>query len=393
MEYSASTIALSSLPLEIQHSILSYIPVPSLLSFALTSRHNYVLSTSALSALHLAVFSKRVHGVLAYLNFADTSLGSTTYSFIHEPSLNWLNLPARMPDHENPLRPRSRRSRDREREAGTNISPQAYREQQIHHHNAHLARILTSSWLRSSLTTLTIHTYALLSPSLASALAELPHVRHLTLNFSHPAIHDPCLPAFYWHNAPALDKEGCTAWNLLAGVGEANARSLRLRGLRSLAVRKAALTSRQLKEWVLRNTQMEELSLALVTGVDAEFVEALAKACLSDKQGARAGLRRLEIESCPNLVLKERQDFAWIEVLLEHGLRVFDVKKCENLDVDVLREVCEERGWATKGLVIPVLDEEDEDALETRSLDHEISANADTAKGKGPLIEIDPDFD
>ncbi|ETN43499.1 uncharacterized protein HMPREF1541_02658 [Cyphellophora europaea CBS 101466] len=381
------------LPLEIQHCILSYLPIPSLLTYASTSRHSFTLATGALTSLHLAVFSKRVHGVLAYLNCAETDVGSLSYDFLQAPAQTWLNLPIRLPEQDNPGRPRSRRSRS-STTVTPNVSPQVYRERQIHHQNAHLSRILSASVMRN-LSTLSLHSYALLSPSLASALSSLSHLRHLTLNFSHPAIHDPCLPAFYWASAPPIEKEGCTAWNLLAGIGDANARSLRLNGLRSLHVRRAAITSRQLREWVLRNAELRELCLAMVTGVDAEFVEGLAKMFLADAdQERRAVLTRLEIENCPQLELKERENFAWVEVLLECGLKEVDFRRCRAVDMDVLREVFEERRWGELGLVVPALaGAADEDELETRSLDHETTVGDSNGKGKGPAIEIDPNFD
>uniref|UniRef100_A0A093UR71 F-box domain-containing protein n=1 Tax=Talaromyces marneffei PM1 TaxID=1077442 RepID=A0A093UR71_TALMA len=59
---------LSKLPVEILFIILSYVPIPALLSFGATSKSNYVFHTHCMRKLHLAIFHKRVHATVAFLS-------------------------------------------------------------------------------------------------------------------------------------------------------------------------------------------------------------------------------------------------------------------------------------------------------------------------------------
>ena len=80
---------------------------------------------------------------------------------------------------------------------------------------------------------------------------------------------------------------------------------------------------------------------------------------------------------------------ATVDVMVRRaGLRWLDLRGCAGVDMDVLRGLCEEKGWEQMGLVLA---EDVDEQAETRSMDPE-AANV-FKKGKGPMIEIDPDFD
>ena len=288
--------------------------------------------------------------------------------------------------------------------------PSVYRSRQILLQNTHLGRVLSAPvW--SKLTSLTIHTYALTSFGLISTLAtDFLHLHHLFINLSHPTIHDSCLSYLYWETCPNLEAEGSTAWDIFAGTSSMcdgrmcpNQKSTMLR---SLSLTRVAISSPQLLRWVAGSPGLQELKLSLVSGVDLDFVEGLAKlhpcpplspdlaAADSDASSVleqptrRTGLTRLELRSCSNLCLVRSEDLAWIELLVQQGLRWLSLGQCVNLRM--LTHACHKQGWNRgRGLFIAELEAKEGTAggLQTQASD---AQEARDPRRDTTMIEVDP---
>ena len=227
----------------------------------------------------------------------------------------------------------------------------------------------------------------MLDATLTSTLASrFPELRHLSLNFSHPCIHESYLPARYWRSTPFVSDEGTPAWNALAGIGAENREKLRSRGLRSLEVVRAAITERQCLEWVRRNPGLRKVRLQMVTGVDNSFVHGLA--ALAEEGESRTGLQVLQLENCGNLILKTEEEMAWIEKMVKNGLKELSFRECEGVDGEMLARVSEERKWGDRGLKLTMPEEEEG---ETRSCGASINGGEE-GKGKGRVLEVDPEY-
>lgn len=383
-------LLLHDLPVEILAQILLALPLPSLLSFARTSRRNNTLASSTLSKLNIAAFPKRIHGLLAFVAANDS------YSEDDDGRVKHYILTTKRSRIDPDEQQRSENHRLRYPELRT--PPEVQRRESIEAQNQSLARVFVSPVL-GNLSSLTLHTYALLSSSLSTTLAKsLPNLRHLNLNFSHPYIHDTTLPAGYWTSCPEIAKEGSPAWNPLCGLGRQHEEKLQMRNLRSLSIRRAAITSAQLLKWVSLNSKLEDLRFDMVTGTNASFVEGLVR--MRADRRKRASLKRLAIERCPNLRLEEMADFEWVQALMAMGLQDLSLEGCANVRSDVLRWCSERRGWAQQGLQIIHPDEHrvrerisDDDDVPVE-VHHKIKWQTD-AKQRLPLqscIEVDPEY-
>ena len=316
MSISPSSRSISSLPSELLHQILTYLPIPTLLTFAQTSKQNYAASISALETLELAVLPRRIYGVLTFLNsfYLDDPDGGDAYddfsshyqvTVLSELS-SLFNRTAKKTKHPQFQEPK--------------LTPLQYREQLFALHNSVAHSVLSTPTL-SKLQTLRLHLYHLTSPELTGLLATaFHHLRNLHLNFSHPYLHDTCLPAHYWTSPMFL--KGSPVWNSLAGLGDEHASKLKLRTLESLTLERAGITSVQLRRWIERNPRLRQLTLRNVLGVDKDFVDWLGQH--HSPQGIGAGekskparLRRLALEHCSSLSLRATDDFNWLDHLFD----------------------------------------------------------------------------
>ncbi|RMZ92324.1 hypothetical protein DV736_g416, partial [Chaetothyriales sp. CBS 134916] len=277
---------LAELPIELQSLILQQVHLNTFSAFARTSHHNYKVVRFTLSSLNIAVFHKRVHGLLATLNDDSDSLLDEH----GEPAWCRIVVPAQEPslaDMEN----RCRRNSSLQPPPPANVQ----RVRKIMKQNASLEEILRAPML-AELSSLTVNTYGLLSTALGRAMAgNLSRLRRLTLNFAHPCIHDPVLPPRYWKTCPDLGAEGSPAWNALAGFGDQYSLALRMTGLQTLSITRAAITSAQLAKWVDVSKELYELRLDMVSGVDKNFVDWLADAQVKQQQD-RSTFRVLSIQ-------------------------------------------------------------------------------------------------
>ena len=174
---------------------------------------------------------------------------------------------------------------------------------------------------------LKLNLYDLTSFELAELLStNFTSLHHLHLNFRHPYIHDPCLPANYWRS------HKCSAiWNSFAGIGSKNASALFLTNLRSLHVERAGLTSAQLQKWIEVNPYLSRLRLRCVyPGVDNEFVRWIGTSI-------QRKWKVFELLDCENLLMSKIQDFYWLQGLDAMHLEKLSLQGCRYVVLDVLR--------------------------------------------------------
>ncbi|RMZ76198.1 hypothetical protein DV737_g4919, partial [Chaetothyriales sp. CBS 132003] len=285
-----------------------------------------------LSSLNIAVFHKRVHGLLAALN-GDSNL---LLDECEEPA--WYRIV--VPSQQGFL---AETETQRQRNLSLQPPPNVQRVRGILKQNASLEEILRSPML-AELSSLTVNTYGLLSTALGMTMAgNLSRLRHLTLNFAHPYIHDPVLPPRYWTTCPDVNTEGSPAWNALAGFGDQYSLALRMTGLQTLSITRAAITSAQLVKWIDASKELCELRLDMVAGVDNNFVQWLADDQVKRQLDHRT-FRVLSIQRCPGLHLRKLSDVRWIQDLADAGLQELILRGCRNVDSRLLRDFVEEQG-------------------------------------------------
>lgn len=307
---------LSHLPPEILHQILTYLPISTLLTFARVSKQHYSASILALNILQLAILPRRVHGTLAFLDSSnwediDFNTGDIDYNHLTQNQIV-VTSPLQVP--------RNGSKKHNGKASKPPSTPAQYREQLFNLQNA-LAYSILSSRSLVNLQSLTLHIYHVTSPALTEILAShFPNLKTLRLNFSHPYLHDTCLPAQYWTSPVFL--EGSPVWNAVAGIGEDHEARLRLRKLQRLTVERAGITSVQLRKWVESNPRLRELKLRNVAGVDAEFVQWLGQYHGASRDGKRtprvAGpvkLTSLALEHCSSLSIKSIEELEWLDPL------------------------------------------------------------------------------
>ncbi|KIX04143.1 uncharacterized protein Z518_07697 [Rhinocladiella mackenziei CBS 650.93] len=323
MTLSTSSSPISTLPPELLHHILVTLPISSLVKFGRTSKPNYSAAMLALQNLQLAIFPRKVHATLAFLNsptFEDTdaTYGEPDYN---SPPLNQITIPAPLPV---PLTG-SRKSKSYSNGQSA-LNPAQHRQQLFHLQNALACSVLSTPSL-AHLLSLTLHTYHIISPSLMEILAtHFPKLRHLHLNSRHPYVHDASLPAHYWTSPLFL--QGSPIWNALAGIGQRYESKLRLRNLERLTVERAGITSVQLRKWLERNPGLRELTLRNVSGVELDFVEWLGayhdgakEDVCSGHERSPAKLKTLVLEECSSLSLRIPAEFRWLDSLFHTTTR------------------------------------------------------------------------
>ena len=286
---------LMSLPSELLATILSNLPLQTLLAFSLTSWTNRILAKTALQELHLAILSRDYHGRLA---LAEHHTDSDSLDFGVVKVLT-------------------------SEKSSQNLNPTETLRRQVCAQNSIATDILRNE-LTHNLRTLSLHMYDLASSELASVMAtNLSKLRDLSLNFHHSYINDNCISSSYWNEAPA----GNPSWNALVGLGAKNRQRLRLRNLRTLRIKRSGLTSAQLRTMVESNPRLKRLSLANVTGVEHEFVQWLGAYCKS----GRSQLEEVTLQGCPQLKMQRLDDFAWLEGITDSAVRYLSLLGCKNV--------------------------------------------------------------
>lgn len=307
-----------SLPSELLSTILAHLPVSSLLNFSATCRTNQTFAYRALHTLNLAIFPSDIHCSMALMSkrfqiHNENSANDEGSDSLHSSISKTTGVPTTNP---------------------TNANSTVRLEQQITAQNEVAADILSKDSLLN-LRSLSLNMYDLRSSQLASVMAtRMAKLRHLELRFAHSYVHDRCLPAGYWNEAPI----GSPAWNALVGLGQENNQNLRLRGLLSLRIERAGLTSTQLRKFIESNPLLRKLHLDNVTGVDLEFVHWLAAYC----ESGESRLEEITLERCPQLKMQRLEDFAWLAGITESEVSYLSLYRCRNVRHDILARLVDE---------------------------------------------------
>jgi len=219
---------LTSLPPELMREIINYLPIPSLLSFGLTSKDNHAIQAVSLSTLQLGVFHSRLSGMISLIE--SSSKRSSTHS-----------VPIILPRHESRTK-----------------------EQVIRHQNNTVRSVLDR--YRHTLRDLELVMWNLTEATSAS-LAELRNLRRLSLRFDHPYTRHRDLDKSFWDTSP-----GSTAWNNLAalrGKGKSFGR------LESMNLERSGITDYQLRQILQNNPRLTELRLQKCLSLTEETFEYL----------------------------------------------------------------------------------------------------------------------
>lgn len=301
-----------SLPSELLSTILAHLPVPSLLNFSTTCRTNQIFAYRALHTLNLAIFPSEIHCSMALM--------SKKFQIHSENSVS---------DEDSDTLPSSvTRTTGITTNNLTHTSSKVRLENQIAKQNEIAAEILSKE-STANLRSLSLNMYDLRSSHLTSIMAtKMAKLRHLELRFAHSYVHDRCLPVGYWNEA----SNGSPAWNALVGLGQENKQNLRLRGLLSLRIERAGLTSTQLRKFIESNPLLRKIHLDNVTGVDLEFVHWLAAYC----ESGESRLEEITLERCPQLKMQRLEDFAWLAGITESEVRYLSLYRCRNVRHDIL---------------------------------------------------------
>ena len=246
-------MSFTSLPNEIAQEVLSYLPIRSLHSFALTSRASSALARTSLRTLALGVFHTRVSGLISFMDVPTRSSASHAVS---------ITLP--------------------KNDAKT-------RQQIVRNQNAVAAKVLREHG--QSIRELELVLWELEKP-LADALAAMPNLRRLSLRFDHSHTRHAGLDRTYWDVAPTG-----TVWNLLSTSCEGE----NLLGrLESLTLERSGINDYQLEQLIERNPNLTELRLQKCLALTEDFFEYLGRSPIAKR------LKKLYITSNDSDAMDER---------------------------------------------------------------------------------------
>ncbi|ODM15267.1 hypothetical protein SI65_09208 [Aspergillus cristatus] len=267
---------ISILPLELSLIILSHLPLKSLLVFGATSRKNYERHILCVRRLRLAVFQKRIHSVVSFLqagwaNPDQISESGDVKSSDTQPSMHIVNIiQPRLPftstgsssldekyDAKHSLKVLQRCSR-----------PNLLMGQMVRNQNEVFAQFVNR--YGRSLTELEFMAYDLdTQGAQALGLNCQDSLRHLALRFEHPHIRDGFTkPAMWFKPAP-----GSTAWNTLIEIGPQYKPRGKITGLETLTMERAGITPWQLSMLVRNNPNLKTLKLRTCSGAQPEFLD------------------------------------------------------------------------------------------------------------------------
>lgn len=264
---------LGNLPLELILIILSQLPFRSLLSFGKTSHANYTYHVLCMRRLHLAVFQKRIHATISFLDIDSSWINCQSKLVEGNPPDKSHQIPIVLPQStrgkevigccKSVLRRRTplERKQNRGNDDAPRSAPQTIRLQ-----NEIFAKVVNR--YGGSLVDLEFLAYDLdIQGATAIASNCQGRLRHLGLRFEHPHIRDSMLGRSYWLRPP----EGSTAWNALIGVGE-QGKNIGLTRLESLILERGSITPWQLCMLVKRNVKLRDIRLRNCSAVQPEFL-------------------------------------------------------------------------------------------------------------------------
>ena len=265
---------LSSLPLEIILIILSHLPLKSLLAYGETSRKNYENHITSLRSLRIAVFQKRIHSMVSYLQAGWTTPGQTSTSG------GMSNGGAELPYKITIIHPQlpfdtkfaclNRHFQSSELRTASPLGhyPNVLLRRMIQIQNE-LFACFAKKYGRSLLD-LEFMAYDLDTVGAQTLGRHCKSLRKLALRFEHPHVRDGFTKPTTWLK-PA---PGSTAWNSLIGIGPSDKhRAMKLTGLETLVMERAGITPWQLMMLVRNNPNLTTLKLRTCSGVQPEFLE------------------------------------------------------------------------------------------------------------------------
>lgn len=301
---------ISTLPVEIILSILSDLPLQSLLAFGETSRRNFECHILSLRRLRIAIFQKRLHAFVSFLQAGwatpdKVSLaGTIANGEIDSPHAITIIQP-RLP--YDARRATSTNKQDVRRHHPVPVSG-------AHHGHGHVGTLLRQM-IRTqneifarfvnrygrSLAELEFMAYDLDATG-AQALGQhcQRSLRHLALRFEHSHIRDGFTkPTMWLQPAP-----GSAAWNALIGIGPQRKHGeMRFTGLETLVLERAGITPWQLTMLVRNNPNLRMLKMRTCSGAQPEFLNWLG-GIESDSIGLAPGARleTLWLENCQQVM-------------------------------------------------------------------------------------------
>ncbi|KAJ9199804.1 hypothetical protein DTO166G4_3520 [Paecilomyces variotii] len=344
---------LRNMPMEIMFMILSHLNISSLVSFGETSRANYIYHTLCLKRLHIAVFQKRLHTTIAFIEATSSTTehsGRWGIDSEHQVSivLPRSNRGKEVVGHRSPLRgsrwsaETRRRNWERDEENPPSLNHTILSQNEV------FANLL--SRYGRSLHDLEFMAYDL---DARGAVALATHckwkLRHLALRFEHPYIRDAILSRGYWMK-PAPSS---TAWNALIGSGSYE-KDMGPTGLESLVLERAGITAWQLQMLVKRNPRLKDLRLRTCKAIQLEFLNWLGGIEKDPNEGPNndsedapgSSLQVLWLENSDE-ISAERIDASEKVVGLEwmvgmKSLKSLSFRDCRRINADIIEKANKE---------------------------------------------------
>ena len=221
--------SIHSLPAEILREVLTYLPIPYLFAFGLTSKHHHLIQLISLQKLRLGVFPTRLNGLLSLMESSHDS--DTTHAV------------------QIVLDKRKTRGKD----------------MVIHNQNVTTRKIVEKN--RQTLRDLEVSLWDLQKSS-ADALSTLHRLRRLAIRLDHPNVRYAGIDKAFWATSP-----GSTVWNqLYSEKGDKKC----LGRLQSLTLERAGITDYQLQRILDANPYITKLRLQKCLTLSAEFFETLS---------------------------------------------------------------------------------------------------------------------
>ena len=209
---------LADLPPEMIQEVISYLSIPSLLAFGLTSRINHAHQSNSLSSLRLGVFPSNLSGLISFTEANE---------YINDSYSLQVVLP----------------------KADSRTKAMVIRKQ-----NAIVRRVVEQ--YRQTLRNLEVALWELNHSSVAS-IATLENLRHLSIRLDHPHTRHFDLDRTFWKSSP-----GSTVWNSLFTRPNSCPDGKKIFGrLEALTLERAGITDYQLQKVLESNPYIKQLKL------------------------------------------------------------------------------------------------------------------------------------
>ncbi|KAI9817774.1 MAG: hypothetical protein M1827_000893 [Pycnora praestabilis] len=292
----------ASLPPELTREVLSYLPIPTLLSFGQTSHNNHLIQTISLSALRLGIFHTRINGLI---------------SFMESPTSSQL-----LAIHSVPIVLKKRASHDK--------------YQIIRNQNSTTRHILTQ--YSRTLRDLELVLWDL-DEGTAKILANMKNLRRLSLRFDHPHTRHVRLPRGYWDESP-----GSTIWNHF-DVDDGTGKGEKAFGrLETLTLERSGITDYQLQRILVNNPRIKELRLQKCLNLTEETFEFIASHSPLNQTLETLHFTKSNNHDIDERVLKHIGRLSNLKSLSLHG--------CPHLENETIKPL-NEQSWHIPDLMLP----------------------------------------